>query len=42
VPNAKSFQCSPGDQVKFYCREGYAPDLTRTVEQVSNMHRMYC
>ena len=42
VPNAKSFQYSPGDQVKFYCREGYATDLTRTGEQVSNMHSLEC
>ena len=42
MPNAKSFQYSPGDQVKFYCREGYATDLTRTGEQVSNMHSLEC
>jgi len=42
VPNAKSFQYSPSDQVKFNCREGYAPDLTRTGEQVSNMQSLEC
>ena len=42
MPNAKSFQYSPDDQVKFNCREGYAPDLTRTVELVSNMQSLEC
>jgi len=38
----KAFNTVPVIKSKFYCREGYAPDLTRTVEEVSNMHSLEC
>ena len=38
----KALNAVPVIKSKFYCREGYAPDLTRTVEQVSNMQSLEC
>jgi hypothetical protein len=46
VPSLSStnnkIQFSPGEQIKFYCKEGYATDLTKTLQQVSNMHTLEC
>lgn len=42
VPSKQNTQFSPGEQVKFYCKEGYVTDLTKTRAHVSNMHLLEC
>lgn len=42
VPQNTKVQFSPGEQIKYYCKEGFATDLTQTQDHINNMHTLEC